>query len=47
MKKISVYDTTARAISILSQVHDVSEAEVMQAIIEAIEDTAIDLSAWL
>ena len=47
MKKISVYDTEARAISILAQVNDVTEAEVVQAIIEAIEDTAIDLSAWL
>lgn len=47
MKTISVYDTTARAISILAQVYDVSETEVMQALIEAIEDTAIDLSAWL
>lgn len=47
MKTISVYDTDGRAIEILAMVHDVTQAEVVQAIMEAIEDTAIDLSAWL
>lgn len=47
MGKIYVYDSDERQIAILAEIHDATKAEVVQAMVSAIEDTAIDLSAWL
>ena len=47
MKLISVYDIEASAIEKLSEKHDVTEAEIVTALLDAIEDNGIDIGEYI
>ena len=47
MTKITVYDVEANKIEEICEDYDTTEAEVIEALIEAIEYNDIDLGDWL
>ena len=47
MKNISIYDTEAEVIETMCDTYDVSEAELIEAILDAIKDNDIDMEDYL
>lgn len=47
MTRISIYDIEAEQIETLSDAHDVSDADVIEALFEAIKDNDIDINDYL
>lgn len=47
MKAINIYDIEAERIETLCEKHDISEAELMQAILDALDNNEIDLDEYI
>lgn len=47
MTRVNIYDIEAEKIDALEREHDASEAEIIQALFEALEDNDIDLKDYL
>ena len=47
MKQIKVYDTDFETIADICEDNNVSEWEVIEAMVDAIEDMGIDITEWM